>query len=50
MTMKWQKPQRYVEEQIQKPIQTIGAVAVIALAIAVAALLIAIGNGGNNAA
>lgn len=48
--MKWPKPRKYVNEQIKQPIQTIGVIAVIALAISVMALLYALGKGNDNAA
>lgn len=47
--MKWPKPRKYVQEQIKEPIQFIGVIAVIALAVATMALLYAYGK-DNNAA
>jgi hypothetical protein len=46
--LKWYRPQKLIKEEIQKPITSIGVIAVIALAIAMVALFAAIG--GKNAA
>jgi hypothetical protein len=48
--LKWYRPQKLIDEKIQKPIETIGVIAVMALAIALVALFAAIGKGSNNAA
>lgn len=47
--MKLHKPRTVIQEKIEKPIQTIGVIAVIALAIATMALFIAIGRDVNAA-
>jgi hypothetical protein len=46
--MKLTRPKKLIKEQIQEPIQFIGVIAIIALAIAAMALFISIGS--NNAA
>lgn len=47
--MEWRKPRKLIEEKVQKPIQTIAVIAVIALAISAMALFIAMGRNGNAA-
>jgi hypothetical protein len=42
--MKWYRPRKLIEDEIQTPVRNIGAIAVIALAIAVMALFIALGK------
>jgi len=42
--MKWYRPQKLIKEEIQEPIRIIGVIATIALAIAIMALLFALGK------
>lgn len=49
LEMKWRKPRKLIEEKVQKPIQTIAVIAVIALAIATMALFVAMGRNENAA-
>ena len=49
MLMEWRKPRKLIEEKVQKPIQTIAVIAVIALAISAMALFIAMGRDSNAA-
>lgn len=49
MEMKFQRPRKLIEEKVQKPVQTIAVIAVIALAIATMALFIAMGRETNAA-
>lgn len=48
--MEWKRPRKLIEENVQKPIQTIAVIAVIALAVAAMALFVAMGKDTNNAA
>jgi hypothetical protein len=42
--MQWYRPHKLIKEEIQEPIKGIGAIAVVALTIAVIALFIALGK------
>lgn len=47
--MKWYRPQKLIQEKVEKPVQAIAVIAVIALAVAAMALFVAIGKDSNAA-